>query len=187
MGENNLFKLGRHESGLGVAEHRFDNVFEVDACGEPPSVAITASANQADLVLRISGMLSDVFRVIYVLLVPFGGYAEGRYEFTERFDHESLKVFLDRYREFFERDARHHLVVGNLDDTRKVVYDQHNFICVVRPTDQVFSLLEGEGFQAGSVALPIPHSHHHHAHFDAEGAGLLNSNAWTFSPLLDTD
>lgn len=132
-------------------------------------------------------MLSDVFRVIYVLLVPFGGYAEGRYEFTERFDHESLKVFLDRYREFFERDARHHLVVGNLDDTRKVVYDQHNFICVVRPTDQVFSLLEGEGFQAGSVALPIPHSHHHHAHFDAEGAGLLNSNAWTFSPLLDTD
>lgn len=177
------FKLGRHEPGLGVVEHRFDDVFEVRA----GALWVASAAGQIDLAIRVSRLFAAPLIVSYILLVPFAGYAEGRYQLTERFDHVSLELFLDRFREFFERDARHHLHVGDASGNSRLIYDQHNFISVIGPTDEVRVMLEREGFRSGEVALPVPHSHHHHSPLDKVGVKLLTEYEWTYGPLEESD
>lgn len=177
------FKLGRHEPGVGVSEHRYDNVYQ----RIPTGLLVAPEKGQVHLFLRLLQHLPGPFRLTYVLLVPFGPYAEGRYELQEVLDHEALELLLDRNRDFLERDARHHLVVGTIPPNISVRYDQHDYLRVDGPFPNLEGMLGEMGFTEGEIAMPIPHSHHHHPQFDADAEALLGTGHWIRSPLTEED
>lgn len=169
-----LYRLGRHQPGAGMVPHEFDDVYELRG----DRYVAAPSANQVDLILRIFREVSGPFRVVYDLLVPFGDQAEGRYELSEPLDYVALKVFLDRFRDFFERDARHHVLVSTLTDTLSVIYDQHNVIYAQGPEKLLQNALHEHGLKRGKIEMPNPHTHHYHEVLDPIGDELFAYGNW---------
>lgn len=169
-----LFRLGRHEPGVGMAPHRFDNVFE----WRESRCLVAPDGDQIPLLLALARRFSGPFRVVYDLLVSFGTKAEGRYELAESLDYVALEILLNRFRNFFESDARHHLFVGTLTDNFSVLYDQHNVFYVQGPKDVIEEALRNAGLKPGKVELPNPHTHHYHEILDPVGDELFASGDW---------
>lgn len=181
------FKLGRHESGVGVVEHRFPDVFERRTIAGREAVVLAPSVGQVELLRALIQNLPEPFSVTYALLVPFQGFGEGRYQLRSELDRAELDRFLNRFREFFESDARHHLLIGNSNGLPRLIYDQHNLIYCFEALERVVEIARERGLQAGHVEMPSPHSHHSHDELNAEGAGLLSEYRWTRGPLEDSD
>jgi hypothetical protein len=181
------FKLGRHEPGIGMVEHRYDDVCERRTILGREALVLAPATGHIDLLLRLARELKGPFRLTYVLLVPFGEFAEGRYEFEDLLDYEALERLLTLHRGFFEGDARHHLQIGTESDMPSLVYDQHDLIYAFGPVARWEQIAKEHGLRPGSPEMPIPHSHHTRREFDLEAESLLSSNRWRREPLGDSD
>ncbi|AIE88134.1 hypothetical protein [Fimbriimonas ginsengisoli] len=177
------FKLGRHEPGAGMVAHRYANVYH----REKGRLVIAPKRDQIGLFLALARQIDGPFRFVYVLLGPFGRYAEGRYELSVRLDHESLELLLDQFRLFFQGDARHHVFIGNDSPEPLLFYDQHDLIYAYGPAERYVPLLESQGLTPGVPEMPSPHSHHIRPEFDVVAEELLSGRDWKTGPLLESD
>jgi hypothetical protein len=128
--------------------------------------------------------------ILYVLIVPRGEGQAGRYQSAEFFTRSDIAVFLDRFRNYFESDARHHLWLKSEDGPELLVYDSHGLIFAYGPVDGWADELLQMGWkevEEGSIILPNPHQHHYHEIFDDDARQVLSSMKWVHSPLREQD
>jgi hypothetical protein len=178
-----LFKLGVGEAGAEpfAASHAFR--LEDEAHG-PPRLVAAPDRDHVGLLIDLSRTLPAPFHVIYVALATRGLRPTGRYQSSQPLSRGELEAFLARFREFLERDGRHHLWVGSAAEPSTVVYDQHQLLLLLGRLDEYQPVLRAAGMGEGPVP-PIPEPHHHLVHeaFDAVENDLLGSRAWTWNPL----
>ena len=150
---------------------------------------IAPNTEHVVLIRGLSELMTPPFWVLYVLLVPRTRvHSPGRYQNPQPLTRKQLAAFLDRFRNYFEHDARHDVWVSEADGSSLLVYDQHNIIYAYGPLREYEQKLREKGLeQSQEVALPAPHSHHYNPEYDVEEAALVNYFRWRISPLQEED
>lgn len=172
------YRLGAFVDGTGWVEHKYGRVFQ----HKDGKLLAAPDTDQIKLILRLVEDLDDCFCVSYLLLVPRDeDQDEGRFELTGTLDREGLAAFLKRYRELFEEDGRHHLLIACRDAT--ILYDQHNVMVLSGPLAQFEAILRDAGLTEGDLVFPSPHSHHYHDELDSVVDDMLERYEWKWYPL----
>jgi hypothetical protein len=177
-----LWRFG-HAAGSEMERHDHAAVWERQ---EPARLVIAASRGGVDLMLDLARVLEGPFRILYVLVVPRGERAAGRYE-TPELDRADVERLLVRFRAFLETDGRHHLWLASPDEEALLVFDRHDILYAYGPIEAYEARLAYRGFHPGALEIPVPHLHAYHVENDADARDLAEAAAWTWSPLQDPD
>lgn len=149
---------------------------------------IGASADQIQLMLKLSSCLDAPYFCLYVLVTPRDGSMKaGRYQSPPIESREVLADFLLKFREALQTDGRHHIWVGNAANEGLIVYDKHNVIYAYGPIDKYLSTLHAYGHKAGVVDIPYPHSHSFRSENDEAIRNLLTYWDWQYFPLVASE
>ncbi len=158
-----------HMVGTESVPYVYPNVWEVEQTTEPEHLIIASSAEQIELMLELTKLLSESFGVLYVLTVPHGSGSEpGRYQNVQPSTRTEMETLLKRFRRYFESDARHHLWVTSLPSSALLVYDNHNVIYAYGPLDEFKEVLRASDLTEGQVRFPFPHAHNYNSEFDED-------------------
>lgn len=148
-------------------------------------LAIAVRSGHVDLLRDLAICLEPPLSVLYVLIVPRGGGACGRYK-SPPVDLEDVESFLSLFLEFFESDGRHNVWVGSGDGRGTVVYDRHSIIYAYGGLDRYRRVLEARGLKetTGAIGLASLHRHSFHAEFDCVQAEVLAHWNWERSDIV---
>lgn len=183
------FKFGtvRDEQDTNAQRFSFPNLWDIEKTSEPARLIIAPESGHIDLIIELSRALPEPFGILYVLVVPRGGNEEGRYQSDAPAGRPAMEPFLSEFRDFFEKDARHHIWIFSLPGRAMLVYDNHNVIYAYGELEKFKEVLDAKGFTQGGVNLPVPHVHLYNPTFDSEETRILSSAGWKKFPLLESD
>lgn len=181
------FKLGRHEGGQGIVEHRHGNLAQPTTRKGRAVWLFAPSDRHLDLLLSVGATFAPPLRFRYVLLVALDRWKEGRYTHRQLLSLQSLSELLLPYADFLEQDARHHIIVETESGSDGIIYDQHNFLYVYGDGDSLANKELISRFKEGHAEMPSPHSHHYHEEFDRGLLDLLGADVWDYSELTEED
>ena len=172
------YRLGAFIDGVGWVEHSYGRVWE--RIGD--QIMAAPDEGHVKLILSLTEELDGPFGITYFLLVPReDAQEEARLVMTTPLERRDLTSFLVRYRELFENDGRHHLWITTPES--RIVYDQHNVLCLSGPVERFERVLRDAGLRAGEVTYPSPHSHHYHQELDSVLDDMLERYEWQWYPL----
>jgi len=171
------FKLGRHEPGHGVVEHRYPNTFDFNFGG----MVFAPAEGQVEWLLRLANTLGGPFSLTYILLAPLDGFPEGAYKWPGRLDSHELEGWLRLHADLLERDARQDVIIESIPSRVTLKFGEHNTI--LASTRSLEPVALEHGLSRGAAAMPIPHTHHRHEAFDAQVRELLDERDWEYAPL----
>jgi hypothetical protein len=183
-----LYKVGYVKPE--AREFRFSNVFARQDRTGTPLLSVATSGSQVELLKKLLERMPDPFWMLYLLRVSRGEAAPGRYESANNFLRTDIEVFLERFRNYLEGDARHNLWIKSVDGPALLVLDEHNLIYCYGPVSDWATELQDMGrneVPGGSMILPNPHEHNYHAILDDEAQGILDSLEWIHGPLQEQD
>lgn len=164
-------------------QHRYLKVFSREKTAQSDRLKIAASEDGVRTMLQLAESLGEPFTSLYVLIVPRGGSAEGRYQ-SPWMNRSELSTLLIRLSNFLEQDGRHHLWLFSDRDKATLVYDQHNVIFAYGPIETYINILKQAGYsETDKLPFPAPHAHQYHASFDEEERQLTQDPKWKHSPL----
>lgn len=180
------YKLGTLV-GSDFVPHRFSNTWDIEPTTGPDRIVVGPSSRHVELMIRLAKELPEPFGILYVLLVSRNEHEPARYQSPYPCQRDEMEAFLENFREFLERDGRHHIWVMSLPESSTLVYDQHNIIYAYGPLKQFREVLQKEGLERGAVSLPCPHSHNYNPQFDQDEQRLFDHWNWLKSPLMEGD
>lgn len=181
--ESPSYKIGSPDGEGGMTAYHYPDVYKLQEISGMKRLVVGPSRNHIDLILELSDFLTEPFRILYVLVEPIGKPEEdtGRFELDQEFKREDMRAFLERFREFFETDARHHVWIAS--PTGTIVYDQHDTLYLYGPVLEFEQVLLGRGLTPGDVEFPYPHAHQFHSHLNPILDQLLHEYEWRWFPL----
>lgn len=168
----------------------YSNVWAVEKTnGGSERLIIAPKRDHVALIRKLCELMSPPFWVLYVLLLSRTGiHRAGRYQNPQPLTRKQLAAFLERFRNYLERDARHHVWIAEADGSSLLVYDQHNVIYAYGSLEEFKRLLRETGFaEAPEVRLPVPHSHRYNSEYDSEERALIDYFQWKLTPLQEDD
>ena len=177
-----MLKLGLLRDGAEEPAVLPDGYVTEDVSGTA-RLRITCAGGYAELVHMLASRLRPPYRLLYVLLVPRGGSAPGRYESPE-LDGAELAEFFSEFGAFWSEDARHHIWVHSRPDDATIVWDRHGLIYAYGPL-QLFeaSLAERAIMPSVRADVPAPHVHYYHPEWDDAERALVAGTSWILKPL----
>jgi hypothetical protein len=181
------FKLGTFLPSGEEVEHRYPDCWDVQKTTGPDRLVIAPATGQVALLLELIRGLPEPLGLLYVLTVPRGGHLPGRYESPYPTDRAETSGFLKKYRDYLERDGRHHLWVTSLSGDGMLVYDNHNLIYAYGPLSEFEVSLETRGLARGPVKIPAPHTHKYNEPFDVAERDVMEYWPWERYPLESDD
>jgi hypothetical protein len=183
-----LCKFGFQDENWQQIPHEYPRAWAAEKTSGPNRLVIAPTNGHAELLLKMSGQMSEPFSLIYILVSPRGAATDGRYESPHFVSREDLKLFLNRFGAFLESDGRHHFWISSVAESDLLVYDQHNLVYAYGCLDRFKEVLKAEGIvEAPEVTIPSPHSHFFHEEFDGDQDQLLSFFSWNRYPLQDED
>jgi len=181
------FKFGSVLPSGEVVEHRYSSCWEVEKTTGPERLVIAPTSGYIPLLVDLMRRLPEPFGILYVLTVSRCDQEVGRYQSPYPTDREETAGFLKTYREYFERDGRHHVWVMSLPAEATLVYDNHNVIYAYGPLADFQTSLEVSGLERGDVRFPVPHHHLYNAEFDGYERSIIKHWDWVTFPLQPGD
>lgn len=181
-----VYKFGKIENGLDM-EYRYANLWDIEQTRGPSRLLLAPVADQVSLVSDLLNDLPEPFGILYVLLLSRRGHEPGRYQSPYPTDTSETRRFLEEYREFLERDARHHLRVMSLAAEGTIVYDNHNVIYAYGSLQKFEQVAHKHALKRGDVRFPVPHTHKYNAAYDDEEDKILSHWSWKMFPLQESD
>ncbi len=176
-------QLGAHLTSEDSHPHyRYPNVYEL----QPDRILATVSAGHVDLVLKLVSNLPPPYEILYALLAADED-SEGRYVWPSKLDFGAVSRFMNRYRDFFEQDARHDVWIRSEANEAQVVYDHHNVLYLYGERELFEGILVAEGLTPGSCEIPYPHFHNFKKEFDGDQDEILATPGIVKFPLTEQD
>ena len=176
-------KFTSYDSKGHEINHDYGKIYEA----EESRLTIAASTNQIELILKLVDTLKPPFYILYVLVISRLDNERGRYQSPLIESKEELTDFLLEYKKYFETDGRHHLWICTIDNSERLIYDQHNVIFAYGQTEKHIPILEREGFKEQGFSFPIPHAHAYNDSNDKFEESILNYWDWSIFPLAEGD
>lgn len=177
------FKFG-HGEGPQARPYRHPHRYEIERTKGPLRLAIGPSGGHIHLLAELAREIPEPIGLLYVLVVPRTDREPGRYQ-SPLLRRNDLDKFLDRFREFFEGDGRHHLWVLSPRGGPKIVYDRHDVLYAYGPIEVYERVLRALRLSEDLVEIPVPHVHMYHQQYDSEEKAVLNYWDWKRSPLVE--
>lgn len=168
-------------------EFVYPDVWENEPLPHGSRMRIGLRAGEVETLLDLCSALPGPFGMLYVLLVSRLDREEGRYQSPHPLEHGELATLLRKYRDFIERDGRHHVWVSDVSNAGQLIFDRHNLIYAYGPLDRFRTRLEARGVTEGQIRIPSPHGHEYHVEFDSEEERLLAHWEWLHFPLQPGD
>jgi len=184
-----LYKVGRLPEGGAPQNEGLpftqSDAFKLAASSDGSSRLIVSTAgSHVELLRALLNPRDGPFALLYVLRVPrTKGTLAGRYQSPLDLTYRDIETFLTRFREFFERDARHALWIKAFGGSAvQLVYDEHDLIYVYGPLEQYRTELIERAFPESDFEAPqdVTHIHHYHEHFDGDERCVLDDVPWTW-------
>jgi hypothetical protein len=178
-----MFKISTFQ-GTAEVEVSYENVYEVQENQTLSRVAIGPKAEQVSLLLEIAESWAGPFGVLYVLVVPRRDqHRPGRYQIPEPCVFSELGTFAKTFKDYFERDGRHHLWIMDLPSRSQLVYDRHGIVYAYGDVKRYCQFLDEKGFARQKIDVPCPHGHHYNAAMDHFEDEIMRYWQWKWSPL----
>lgn len=170
------------EKGV-TSEYRYPDIYHIQDISGVQRLIIGPSEGHVDLMLEMSDLLEGPFKVLYVLVDPIGIKEDdtGRFELDGEMPREEMRAFFERFRDFFESDARHHIWIAAKNGS--IIYDQHNILYAYGPILDFEQILLARGLTPGDVEFPYPHMHAFHQEMNPQLEDLLKDYNWRWFPL----
>lgn len=177
------FKIGTPDAGGVTAEFRYPDLFQLQDISGVNRLIVGPSGDHVDLLLNLSDLLEEPFKVLYVLVDPIGTKEDdtGRFELDGEMTRAEVHAFFNRFRDFFQWDARHHVWLTAKNGT--IIYDQHNILYLYGPIADYEQILLASGLTPGDVEFPYPHMHAFHQEMNPMLELLLKDYNWRWFPL----
>ena len=177
-----------HLVGDEHVPYDYGNIYFEQPCGDGFRLVIGPSANHIEVLTELAAVFQQPWFILYVLLVPRqGNHEPGRYQSGPFETHSDFADFLQKFRDFFEDDGRHHIWVGTTTGNGLLVYDQHNVIFGYGPLDRFKRILAARGFRESDFWFPSPHSHAFQPKYDVDEERLMSAIEWKYFPLQPGD
>ena len=151
-----------------------------------PGRILIGARNPVALLRKMIPLLGPEFHLLYVLGIPRGEGEPGRYQ-SPAMTLEAVDAFLVDFKEFLEKDARHHLWIRSTQEQGLLVFEKHNLIYGYGPLEEIQGQLRASGFKYGKINMPSPHIHYYHDSFDGEARRILQVMEWNRTELREGD
>jgi hypothetical protein len=185
---SDLYKFGWLREGRDELPYEYENVWAKETTSGADRLVIAPRSNQTQFIQNLTKCLQSPFLLLYVLVVPRGEGASGRYESKYSFTSAQLQQFFLSYSDFLEHDARQNLWIRPVSGEGLIVYDRHNVIYAYGPLEQFVTILHLNGLkESNKVRFPSPHIHCYHDEFDPDAKRILQEEEWNLSPLRAGD
>jgi hypothetical protein len=148
-------------------------------------LVVGPNGGHIDLIIALIEKMHGPFGILYVLTVPRCDHQQGRYQSESPCEKWQLLSFLEDFRDYFEKDGRHHLWIFGLGDKSQLVYDNHNVIYAYGPLESFERVLVEAGLEPGEVPRPAPHVHVYSEAFDKDEDRILSQHHWKWFPLVE--
>jgi hypothetical protein len=175
-------------AGDGWAPHSHSHAWrlEQEESG-PPRLVAAPDRDQVGLLIELSRTLPEPFLLVWALLSMRQLFPPGRYQTSQPVSREELEAFLGRFREFFEQDGRHHLLVASAVEPSTLFLDHHQVLYLYGRLDDYQLVLRRAGMGEGPVIVPEAHRHEVHAELDRLEQEVAAAFRWTWNSLEPDD
>ena len=183
------FKFGtvENENDTNVKEYFYSNIWSVENAPQYQRLAVAPESNQIELIFELSRILPEPFGILYVLVIPRGGNEEGRYQIAQPLSRQEMESFLNDFKDYFEKDARHHIWIASVPTNSMLIYDNHNIIYAYGELEKFQKVIEEKSLIRQDVIIPVPHVHSYNPKYDVEEKGILSEFQWKHFPLAESD
>jgi hypothetical protein len=182
---------GTYKLGWILDEDRrceYQTVFAIGKTSCLERLVIAPSANQISLMLDLLRDMTEPYGSLYVLVVPRTEAEAGRYQAEDFKPRNETESFLNRFKEFFENDGRHHIWIASPPGPDTLVYDRHSVIFVYGRVPECERVVLAHGLsRVEEIKFPSPHAHRYNEAFDGDEKDLLCDWPWLRSPLRGND
>ncbi|MES2467274.1 MAG: hypothetical protein V4675_08245 [Verrucomicrobiota bacterium] len=151
-----------------------------------PRITATVPSGEASLIQSLLNALDGPILLLYVLHTTRGECPVGRYQSGD-LTREEANRFLDRFKGYFQADARFDLWLHFPNSQATIVWDRHNLLYLYGLIDQLQHRLISLGFQPGDPNANFVHTHYYRSEFDQDARELLSYFDWNFSELRPED
>ncbi|CAH0998019.1 hypothetical protein EMA8858_04154 [Emticicia aquatica] len=181
------YKFTKMLADNSFVNNEYGKIFESEKTSLYQRLKIAADINQIDLMLKLCENMSPPYYILYVLVVPRYGHEQGRYQSRPIENIKELRLFLNRYKDYFETDGRHHVWIGTTQNSGLLIYDHHNVILAYGQLDSYIASLQKLGFQEMLFSFPVPHAHRYNTDNDMIEDQILQHWEWTIFPVTKED
>ncbi len=183
------FKFGiiQNENDTNVKQFFYPNTWNIENTPQFQRLVIAPESNQIELIIELCKTLPEPFGILYVLVVPRGENEEGRYQIAQPLNHKETEIFLRDFKDYFEKDARHHIWIASIPTNSMLIYDNHNIIYAYGELEKFEKIISEKGLIQKEIIVPVPHVHGYNPTFDVEEERILSKFNWKHFPLTESD
>lgn len=149
-------------------------------------ITATVPSGEVSLIQSLLNTQDEPILLLYVLHTTRGEGRVGRYQSGD-LTREEAHRFLDRFKDYFQADARFDLWLHFPNNQATIVWDRHNLLYLYGPIDQLEHRLVCLGFQSGDPNANFIHTHYYRSEFDPDARELLGYFDWNYSKLRPED
>lgn len=176
-----------YKFGFNNQEHFYDNRWFDERYTNFNRITIAPKTAQVELILELLKGFQPPFGVLYVLVAPRLGYAQGRYQCVKPISYDELKEFVLRFKEYFETDGRHHIWFASASTNQLLVYDHHNVIYVYNNDEYCKTFLNKKKYRKDKITFPVPHEHKFNPENDLYEEQIMENYKWKYFLLKEDD
>lgn len=179
--DNFTYKLGAWDPVQGWIPVTYNNCFQKQSISGVHRILIATSGSSTHLVTDLLQFYPGPYRLVYLLVTPPEGFEPMKYE-VEGLDADAIVDLFDKFRQFLESDARHHLWIHS-QGGGTIICDEHDWIYAYGNQEAVEAYLADHAFVEEMPAIPFPHLHNESNSNDPVMRDLLNHFDWTAHPV----
>ena len=181
------YKFGVFDNEMIETEYYYQNNWTLEQYPNFERIVVAPKNNQIMLIKDIVKDFEPPYYILYVLIVSRCENELGRYQCPYPLNNAEVNDFLDKFKDYFEKDGRHHIWIGSIKTKQLAVYDNHNLIYIYGDVSKNQKKLNDLGFIEGAVKIPAPHSHRYNVENDNYEIEIMNYWEWVKFPLCEQD
>lgn len=175
--ERGVYKIKRWQGIRLVPQPAEKSYFLKPSAGEQLLI-ISPVQEPLELMLSCALNLSGPFSVFFILnKARSGKNLSGTYQ-SPQLNFRQVEEFCLSFKEFFERDSRHHLCLSSATDKCILLLDSHNLVCAGGRIPYFISLLNKSGFSHRHFPFPRLHIHCSDSKYDEQERQVLDYFQW---------
>jgi hypothetical protein len=173
--------------GESWLHHEYPKAYAVQHTKTQERLCIAVATEGSKVFRKLSDALESPFFLLYVLVVPRGGSASGRYQSPE-LQRDDMEKLINHFGDFWDLDGRHSVWLRSIPESATLVYDRHNVLYAYGPIDKYRAVLERLSFcESRTVEIPMPHQHSYSPEMDVLERELVSLPDWYRTDLHHED
>lgn len=185
--EEKIYKFGIVKDNEVEEEFFYNNKWFLEVYPNYKRIIVAPHDNYVNRILELLKKITPPYCILYVLIVSRSNNDPGRYQCSIPLSYDEISNLLIKFREYFEKDGRHHIWLGSVASDEMIVYNHHNVLYLYNMESLSIDYLKTNNFKEEKIVFPVPHSHIFHSEYDKHETDLITNYEWKWFPLQEQD